>query len=333
MATITQRTDRAGQSVGWQAKIRRKGYPTESRTFATKREAEAWARGLEGEMDQGVFVSRREAESTTLTEALDRYEREITPRKKGASQEKHRLNLWRSSTLATRSLAGIRGTDLAKWRDARLKAKKSPTTVNHDLMLLSSLFTTARREWGMESLSNPVEAIKVPSLGPARERRFQDDEEKRLMAALDKSRFWWTKPIVQIAIETGMRQGEILGLEWERIDLKRRVARLEDTKNGTAREVPLSSVAAAVLDEIPRAIKGPVFPVAKEALIKSFRSACDAAEIQGLRFHDLRHEALSRLSERGFGALELATIAGHRTLNMVRRYVQLRAEDLAKRIG
>lgn len=75
-----------------------------------------------------------------------------------------------------------------------------------------------------------------------------------------------------------------------------------------------------------------MFPVAKEALIKSFRSACDTAKITGLRFHDLRHEALSRLSERGFGALELATIAGYRTLNMVRRYVQRRAEDLANRM-
>ena len=76
-----------------------------------------------------------------------------------------------------------------------------------------------------------------------------------------------------------------------------------------------------------------MFPIEKEALIKAFRTACTTAKIDGLRFHDLRHEALSRLSERGFGVLELATIAGHRTLNMVRRYVQLRAEDLAKRIG
>lgn len=102
----------------------------------------------------------------------------------------------------------------------------------------------------MESLSNPVEAIKVASLGPARERRFQGDEEKRLMMALDKSRFWWTKLIVQIAIETGMRQGEILALEWERVDLKKRTARVEDTKNRTAREVPLSTTAVAVLESV-----------------------------------------------------------------------------------
>ncbi len=333
MATITQRTDRTGQMIGWQAKIRRKGYSAESRSFATKRDAEAWARSLEGEMDKGIFVSRREAEATTLREALDRYEREITPKKKGADQEKHRLNLWRKSDLMDRSLAAIRGSDLARWRDARLKAMISPTTVHHDLMLLSSVFTTARREWGMEALANPVQAIKVPSLGPARERRLQDDEERRLLESLGKSKRWWAKPIVQFAIETGMRQGEILALEWRRVDLKKRVARLADTKNNTPRQVPLSSAAVAILESIPWEIKGRIFPVEKEALIKAFRAACVAANVEGLRFHDLRHEALSRLSERGLGALELATIAGHRTLNMVRRYVQLRAEDLAKRIG
>ncbi len=148
-----------------------------------------------------------------------------------------------------------------------------------------------------------------------------------------KSKHWWAKSIVQFAIETAMRQSEILALDRKRIDLKKRVARLVDTKNGTSRDVPQSLAAMAVLEAAPREIGGRVFPVPQQTLIAAFKAACKAAKIEGLRFHDLRHEALSRLSERGFGALELATIAGHRTLNMVRRYVQLHAEDLAKRIG
>lgn len=327
MATIVERKG------GWQAKIRRKGYEPQSHTFDTKADAERWARGIEHQMDRGVFVDSREAERTTLAEALDRYEREVTPRKKGTKQERLRLALWRRDPLAKRSLAKIRGADLAAWRDKRLDAGTSPTTVRNDLALLSHLFNTAIKEWGLESLSNPIEKIKMPTPARARDRRLVGDEETRLLEACEASNCPWLAPAVILALETAMRQGELLSLTWTNIDLTRRVARLDDTKNGDRRDVPLSTAAVTILSDLPRAIDGRAFPITQDNLEGYWRRATKAAEIADLRFHDLRHEATSRLFEKGLNPMEVAAITGHKTLQMLKRYTHLRAEDLASRLG
>ena len=95
------------RSGNWRAIIRRKGYPVQTKTFDSKADAETWAGIIESEMRRGVFVDRTEAEQTTLSDALDRYEREVTPRKKGAKQEKLRIRAWKRDDLAQRSLASI----------------------------------------------------------------------------------------------------------------------------------------------------------------------------------------------------------------------------------
>ena len=143
MATIEKRGN-----LQWRAKIRRKGYPPQGATFATKGAADAWARQIETEMDKGVFVSRLEAERTTLAEALDRYEQEVTPAKKGWKQESYRIGLWRKHPLSARSLASIRSSDLAQWRDERLKHGYSPITVRNDVNLISHVFTIAIKRRG-----------------------------------------------------------------------------------------------------------------------------------------------------------------------------------------
>jgi hypothetical protein len=154
MATITRR------SSGFQAEVRRKGFAPVSSMFESRKEAEAWARGIESEIDRGVHVSRKEAENTTLLEALDRYELEVTSIKKGAPRERYRIDHWRKQSLAARFLASIRSTDVAHYRDHRLTQVGSPTTVRLELGLLSHVFTIAIKEWGMVSLSNPVALIR-----------------------------------------------------------------------------------------------------------------------------------------------------------------------------
>ena len=327
MATFVKRGD------SWQAKVRRKGYPPIARTFDTKLRAERWARDTESAMDHNTFVDSREAEQTTLLEALDRYEREVTPRKKGAAQERYRIGKWKRDDLALRSLASIRGVDLAGWRDRRLAEGASPTTVRNDLALISHLFSVASREWGLESLGNPVQKIAVPSPARARDRRLQGDEEARLLAASEAVGCPWLKSLMLVAMETGMRQGELLGLTWPDVDLGRRVAHLEDTKNGEARDVPLSSVAVAVLRDLSRCLDGRVFPLTKDQATYFFSRATEKAKIADLRFHDLRHEATSRLFEKGLNAMEAAAVTGHKTLHMLKRYTHLRAEDLAQKLG
>ena len=138
----------------WRVKIRRRGHPTVTRSFDRKAEAQSWAREIERDMARGEFVSREEAESTTLYEALDRYAREITPQKKSALHEANRIANLKKTWLAQRSLAEIRGVDLARYRDER-RRDVAANTVRLDLALISHLYNIARTEWGMESLSNP----------------------------------------------------------------------------------------------------------------------------------------------------------------------------------
>ena len=221
----------------------------------------------------------------------------------------------------------IRGADVAAYRDRRLSVGLSENSVRLELALLSNLFTVAAKEWRMESLTNPVLAVRKPAASRPRERRLVGDEEARLLASCAD----WLRPVVILALETGMRKGEILVLQWENIDLIRRVALLPDTKNGTARHVPLSSRAGDVLKGLPRNISGGVFT--NQNVSHAFIAATQKAGIEGLHFHDLRHEATSRLFEKGLNPMQVAAITGHKTLQMLKRYTHLRAEDLAKLLG
>ena len=204
----------------WQAQVRKRGHPLQTKTFETRAAAEAWARAIEVEMDQGVFVSRAEAESTTLKELLERYLAEITPQKKSAEPETNRLRLMMRHPLARRFVAGVRGVDIARWRDERLR-KVTPATVKRDLVLLGHVFEVARKEWGIY-VHNPVRDIKLPPCGRPRDRRLQPGEETRLFTACRGARNRWLLPLVQLALETAMRQGELLRLRCEYIDLNRR---------------------------------------------------------------------------------------------------------------
>jgi integrase len=159
-----------------------------------------------------------------------------------------------------------------------------------------------------------------------------DDEEARLLSACQS-----VNPelhaIARFAIETAMRQGEIIGMTWGMVDLRRHVVHLPDTKNGLARDVPLSVAVLEVLGALPRRMDGKVWTYTQEGMRASWRRALKQAGITGLTFHDLRHEATSRLFEKGFNPMEVSTITGHKTLQMLKRYTHLRAEDLAKRMG
>jgi integrase len=174
----------------------------------------------------------------------------------------------------------------------------------------------------------------------ARCRRLQDgqsggeSEEIRLLKACREARNSYLLPILRLALETAMRQGELVNLRWEHIDLTRRITYLPDTKNGEARTVPLSTAAIKVLHSLPRSMTGQVFPgLTTEAVKRAFARAVRRAGIEDLRFHDLRHESTSRLFERGLNIMEVASITGHKDLRMLRRYTHLKAEDLARKLG
>lgn len=213
------------RSGSWEASIERKGHSRISRTFDTRAEAEAWARVTESELVRGVFVSRKEAENTTLAEALDRYLREISVKKKSHRTEKIYAETWKS-TLGSRSLASISSSDIAKYRDSRLN-EVSENTVRLELALLSHLFTIAIKEWGMGGLVNPVQQIRKPKLPQGRGRRLRPGELEKIIEFSGSA----TLPkIIGIALETGMRRSEISRMTWNMVDLKKRTVTLPETK-------------------------------------------------------------------------------------------------------
>lgn len=341
MAQIEQR-----ESGGWQARVRRRGYPATSKTFRTKAEADAWARSVETEMDKGAFISVSDAERTTFKDLLKRFREEFAPkhyRKRDDEKEAWRFQCDRlEEFFGDYALIAIDQKLVARFRDQRLnppagsnRKPVSESTVRKEVFMLSKILGFAQTECGITlPRGNPVEKIRKPTDGKARDRRLSTEEWLRLETQLKRSRSPFLWPAVQLAVETAMRQGELLGLTWEHFDQKRNLAFLPETKNGEARAVPLSSKALDVLKALPRAIKGPVLPVERLTLYHAFIAAAKRAGLEDYTFHDLRHEALSRLAERGdFSVLELAAVSGHKTLQMLKRYTHLQAENLAKKLG
>ena len=333
MATFVQRPGPNGKRV-WQALVRRRGYPQQTRTFDSKGKAEVWAAGIESEMGRGVFVSRAEAEGTTLAEALVRYAVEVSNKKKSGPREAYTIRVWRESTLGPRALASIRGKDIAQAVRGFEARGLAPNTIRIHLALLSHLFNTARTAWGMESLTNPVDLVKGqrPKLPGGRTRRLVDDELPRLLAAAH-TYGGEIGPLITWAIETAMRRGEIAAMRWDHLDRRARVLLIPETKTGTPRRVPLSTAALGVLDALPRRLDGRVWAMRPDSISQAFERVCKAAGIEGLTFHDLRHEATSRLFEKGLNPMQVAAITGHKTLQMLKRYTHLRAEDLVGMLG
>jgi len=339
MATFRQR-----DSGYWQAIIRRKGHPDESKTFRTKVDAEAWARDVESKIDRGVFISASEAERTTFSDLAKAFQTDFAPmhyKTRQDNKEAWRFQLARlDEFFGPYSLAAIDQKLVAKFRDVRLKGTASrkavgESTARKEIFMLSKVLGFAESERGIPlPRGNPVEKIRKPSEGSGRDRRLSADEWKKLETQLKKSRNPFLWPAVQLAVETAMRQGELLALRWEHIDRARGIAFLPETKNGEARAVPLSTRVLTVLNALPRDISGNVLPVERLTLYHAFIAACKRAAIENFTFHDLRHEALSRLAERGdFSILELAEVSGHKTLQMLKRYTHLNAERLAKKLG
>ena len=313
MASIRKRNNR------WQVQVRSRIYGSISKSFHRKSDAQKWAIEQEALMQSGQW-SRTMDRGSRISDLLSKYLSDVTPKKRHPDPERRRLNRLLKDPVSNHFLETFDSTAAAQFRDRRLA--DGPRTTEYDLVLLRHAWNIAKLEWGWALGPNPLEKIKFPKPNPARERRLMPGEFARLQAAASGMSCWYLWPIVELAIETAMRKGELLSLHWSNIDLEKSIALLPQTKNGSSRWVPLSPRASEILLSLERA-DDRIFPIGPDALRHGWDRLCKKAEIEGLRFHDLRHEAVSRLFEMNLTVPEVAFISGHKTPSQLFKYAHI----------
>ena len=314
MASIRKR----GKS--WQAQVRSRKTGSIGKSFHRKADAERWAIEQEALMQNGQFA-QIETQELTLHDLMETYQEKVTPTKKGADQEFRRISrLMKEHDLMLTPLPLAKPHIFASFRDRRLR--DGTRACQYDLVLLRHAWNLARVEWGWPLGDNPLSLVRMPRSNPPRERRLRAGEYDALKDAAQQSRSWYLWPIVDIAIETAMRRGEILGLLWTNIDGRKQRAFLPITKNGRSRWVPLSELALKHIDQVPRTADR-VFPITDVAFRQAWDRLRKRAGITDLTFHDLRHESISRKFEAGMNIPQVMAISGHRTASQLFRYVQL----------
>ncbi|WP_051244529.1 site-specific integrase [Thalassobaculum salexigens] len=289
MPTIRKRNRR------WQAQVRVANKAPITKTFDRYQDAVAWAAETEKNVrrslanDTGIRVAQ-----TTLGDLIDRYQREITPAKRSSEVEALRLGKMRRDAISGLVLSKLSPSVVSDYRDRRM-AEVSVDTVRRDLGTLQHVWDVAHRSWGLVGLDNPFRLVRRPSPAPGRARRLSVEEQARLEAACAKCRNEFVPLVVRFALETAMRQGEILALQKRDIDMGRRLALVRYSKNGRSRLVPLSETArSAARDATSRSGEERVFPLTAMSVKLAWRRALKRAGLEDLHFHDLRHEAISR---------------------------------------
>lgn len=352
MASLAKRA--GPQGVRWQAQVRRKGHPPAMMTFRTRAEAERWAKSVEAEMDAGRWNGDAQAKAAqmTLKSALDRYQVEVTVDKRSHRAETGRIRVLQGLPFAQMPMNQIDSAIITSaLRQLQTKRKITGSTLNRYHAILSHLFTIADKDWGLP-LRNAAKHARKAKENRARDRRLRGDEEQRLIAACQSAQNPYLLYVLQFAADTAMRMGEFLetveyengkkittnpGLRWTDFHQQDCILHIPRTKlNNEPRDVPLSSRAMQILLDV-RKIGNPrrrkIFDTTYNAIKLSFGRACTRAGIEDLRLHDLRHEGASRLFERGLNVMEVATITGHRSVQTLKRYVQLDPKQLVSKLG
>lgn len=341
MATINKHRSK------WRCQVRRKGYPAQIKSFDIKADAIKWGREIEVKMDGLAFTPVALARITTFGDLLSKYMDEIAPTKRSEHTMKGLATTLRKY-FGAYAVTSITSAQLAEYRNARLQVRSAQTVV-HELNMLNRVLKLATTEWGI-ALPAGIPRVIKPKKPTGRIRRVTPDEEKALIeAAKDSPEL---PSIIQLAILTAMRRAELVTMRKEHVDLARRTAHIPLTKTDTPRTVPLASKAVELLrPRVTQGGHGPVFAITPDSVTQAFNRAVvrarkayltecatrqakpDPGYLVDLRFHDLRHEGISRLVERGLNLLEVSAVSGHKTMQMLKRYTHLRAEDIALKLG
>lgn len=340
MASIEKREHNG--KVTHRVKIRLKGFPTQTATFARITDAKRWAQQTEAAILEGRHFKTTEAKKHTLNETINRYMKEVLPTKpKSAYAQTIHLKWWQEE-LGTYTLADINAPLISQSRDKLASeitsrgSNRSPSTVNRYLAALSHVFTTAYKEWEWIN-DNPFNKVRKNKEPRGRVRFLSDEERINLLNACKASESQYLYIIVVIALSTGARRMEILSLCWDQIDINRGSITLHETKNGERRSLPLTGHALELMkthSQVRHLNCKYVFPSKNQKkpidIRTPFQTALKRAKIDDFTFHDLRHSCASYLAMNGASLAEIAEILGHKTLQMVKRYAHLSDSHVSK---
>jgi integrase len=324
-----------------------------TQTFTSAVKAAKWLAAVETDAARGQFVDITEAQRRTLGQIMEQYRDDILGDdsvKRGAEKERGHLKIILEDPVCQVRMSRLTSSDIAEFRDRMKGLEYAPATIVRRLNIIQTIIEHARREWRINLNANPAQMVKrPPGADKKRDRVFQagkpvrkgadkttKSEEERLLAACDSDTNPWLGVIVRFAIFTAMRQGEIIGLRWADIDLRKRTATVRGaagnvTKNGEVRESPLLPGAISLLKGLKSDRGGRVFPIDQNVLKMRYRRAVVRAAINDLTFHDLRHIATSRLAKIYTNPLDLKRVTGHKDLKSLDRYYHTSAEELAAR--
>ena len=342
MAAIEKRTASDG-TTSYRVKVRLRGQPVQSATFASLTKAKQWATQTEAAIREGRHFQTAEAKRHTLAEAIERYERENLPGMKSAKHRRTYDAFW-AGRLGAHTLADITPAAINDaLRELATERQLGPQSVAHYRQALSSVLTQAVNTWQWIEQS-PMHRVPKPSLPRGRVRYLSDDERTRLLEACKASANADLYLAVLLALTTGGRQAETMGATWAQIDLQRATLQLEETKNGSRRALHLAAPVLALLKErakVRRIDTGLLFPSRVNPkqpvdLRQPWEKALQAAGIEGFHWHDLRHTFASMAAMNGASLPELAALLGHKTLAMVQRYAHLspsHTASLAERVA
>lgn len=327
----------------WRALVRRKGCPSYCKTFRTKAQAEAWARRIEADIDAGRSPAAAAVMGRALlmSAVIEAY-RDLRARSRPISDSSNEHYMLRHLDAGLGQLDAMRlsPTDLAGYCAARADEGAGPYTLNMEMSKLGTAMRYASAVLKIELPSAVAQArpllhhLRLIGGGGVRERRPTEDELTALVQHLGQHVGEVYADVVRFAVHTAMRRGEIARLLWADVDETKRLVLVRDRKDprrkaGNDQWVPLLGSAWTVLQAQPRQAGEPrIWPVHEQTLSKYFKAACDALSIPDLHFHDLRHEGTSRLFEDGYLIQEVAMVTGHRDWRHLRRYTNLRPEDL-----
>jgi len=311
MATFRKRNNK------WQARIQLASGPTQARTFLRLTDAKRWAQQVETSYQQGIF--NNPPEPLTLYEGMQRYQQTVSIHKKRAKIEGYRIQAWMNSQWSELKLEHVKTYHLAKWRDEQIKQGKQPNTIRLHLAVLSHLYNVAKSEWGYEYLVNPVTHLARPKLPKVRETRITDQD---ITLIINNTTSSLLPSMIQLALFTGMRRSELVKLQWADVHWEKQYIHVKDTKNGEERFIPLTEKSAVVLKKMNK-INDRVFNITEHAVTVAFTRAIKRSQLIHMSFHTLRHEAITRFFEMGLTIPEVASISGHKSWSMLRRYTHL----------